>query len=86
MAFPTLVEKWLWRGSAFVSIVSLLAFMYYEKVVLRWEGFWTIVCIGPPELYFLSWIVMMVEVFVTVRAADPAVYDTYEVANYGIHL
>jgi hypothetical protein len=85
-AFPTLVEKWLWRGSAFVSIVSLLAFMHYEKVVLRWEGFRTIVCIGSPGLYFLSRIVMMVEVFVTVRAADPAIYDTYEVANYGIHL
>ncbi|KAL3465694.1 hypothetical protein BJX64DRAFT_275030 [Aspergillus heterothallicus] len=85
-AFPTLAEKWMWRGSAFVSIVSLLAFMHYEKVVFRWEGFRTIVCIGSPGLYFLSRIVMMVEVFVTIRAVDPAIYDTYEIANYGIQL
>ncbi|KAL2809037.1 hypothetical protein BJX63DRAFT_445501 [Aspergillus granulosus] len=84
--FPTVVEKWLWRGSAFVSIVSLLVFMHYEKVVLRWEGFRTIVCIGSPGLYFLSRLVMMIEVFMTIRAVDPAIYDTYEIANYGIHL
>ncbi|KAL2788118.1 hypothetical protein BJX66DRAFT_327321 [Aspergillus keveii] len=85
-AFPTRIEKWLWRGSAFVSIVSLLAFRHFEKVVLRWEGSRTIVCIGSPGLYFLSRIVMMVEVFVAERAVDPAIYDTYEVASYGIHL
>ncbi|KAL2835565.1 hypothetical protein BJY01DRAFT_259125 [Aspergillus pseudoustus] len=84
--FPTLIEKWLWRGSAFVSIVSLLAFMHYEKVILRWEGFRSIVCIGSPGLYFLSRIVMMVEVFVTIRATEPAIYSTYEIANYGIQL
>jgi hypothetical protein len=27
-----------------------LAFMHFEKVVLRWEGFRTIVCIGSPGL------------------------------------
>jgi hypothetical protein len=44
--------------------------MHYEKVVFRWEGFRTIVCIGSPGLYFLSRIIMMVGVFVTRESGD----------------
>ncbi|RAH44994.1 uncharacterized protein BO95DRAFT_482862 [Aspergillus brunneoviolaceus CBS 621.78] len=36
--FPTTVELWLWRIAAFVSMGSMLVFMHFEKVVLRWEG------------------------------------------------
>lgn len=36
--FPTTVEMWLWRASAFVSIGSMVVFMHFEKVILRWDG------------------------------------------------
>ncbi|KAL4876905.1 hypothetical protein BJY04DRAFT_231187 [Aspergillus karnatakaensis] len=85
-SFPTVAEMWMWRVSAFVSIFSLLAFMHFEKVVLRWEGFMTLVKIGSPGLYFLSRILMMGEVFAAIRGVDPGIYETYEVADYGIHL
>ncbi|KAL5046486.1 hypothetical protein BDW71DRAFT_207279 [Aspergillus fruticulosus] len=85
-AFPTLAEKWMWRCSAFVSIVFLLAFMHFEKVVLHWNGLITIVQIGSPALYFASRILMMGEVFAALRAVERGVYETYEVADYGIQL
>lgn len=84
--FPTTIEMWLWRGSAFVSIVSMLAFMHFEKVVFRWGGFLTIISIVSPAIYFLSRLFMMAEAFAALRAEDPAIYDTYEVANYWLHL
>ena len=34
-AFPTKVEAWLWRGSALVSIFSMLIFIHFEKVIFR---------------------------------------------------
>jgi hypothetical protein len=84
--FPTVGEMWMWRVSAFVSIFSLLAFMHFEKVVLRWDGLMTVVKIGSPGLYFLSRFLMMGEVFAAIRGVDPGIYETYEVADYGIHL
>lgn len=85
-AFPTAAEMWIWRVSSFVSIFSLLAFMHFEKVILRWDGLMTIVKIGSPALYFISRVLMMGEVFAALRAVDPDVYKTYEVSNYGFHL
>ncbi|RDW64570.1 uncharacterized protein DSM5745_09981 [Aspergillus mulundensis] len=85
-AFPTVAEKWMWRSSAFVSIFSLLAFMHFEKVVLCWNGVITIVQIGSPALYFASRLLMMGEVFVALRAVEKRVYETYDVADYGITL
>ncbi|KAL4948675.1 hypothetical protein BDW69DRAFT_198697 [Aspergillus filifer] len=78
--------KWMWRGSAFISIFSLLVFMHFEKAVLRCNGLITIIQTGSPALYFVSRILMLGEVFAALRAADPRVYDTYEVGNYGFHL
>ena len=84
--FPTIVELWLWRGSAFVSIGSMLIFMHFEKVIIRWNNILSIIAIVSPIFYFLSRILMMGEVFAALRAEDPAVYDTYQVSTYWMHL
>jgi len=84
--FPSTFEMWLWRGSAFASILSMLIFMHFEKVVLHWNGVLTIISIVSPGVYFLSRILMMGEVFAALRAEAPAVYDTYEVSTYWAHL
>lgn len=83
--FPTAIEMWLWRGSAFVSIFSMLIFMHFKKVVFRWGGFLTILSIASPGVYFLSRVLMMGEVFIALRAEDPAIYNTYEASTYWIH-
>ncbi|OJJ43650.1 hypothetical protein ASPZODRAFT_103047 [Penicilliopsis zonata CBS 506.65] len=84
--FPTAMEAWLWRVSAFVSIVSMLVFMHFEKVILRWGGPLTILSLVSPALYLLSRLVMMVEVFVALRAEELAIHDTYQVSTYWVHL
>ncbi|WEW61298.1 hypothetical protein PRK78_006788 [Emydomyces testavorans] len=84
--FPTTVEMWLWRVSAFVSILSMLVFMHFEKVVLRWDGLLTIISLASPGLYFLSRILMIGEVFAALRAEEPSIYDTYVVSSYWVHL
>lgn len=81
-SFPTIVELWLWRVSAFVSIVSMLIFMHFEKVVLRWDGILTILSLSSPIFYLISRVVMMGQVFTAMRAADPGIYETYEYSAY----
>jgi hypothetical protein len=80
--FPTVIELWLWRASAFVSIVSMLIFMHFEKVRLRWDGFVTIVSLASPALYLLSRVVMIGEVFVALRGEESGIYDTYQYSAY----
>lgn len=80
--FPTVVELWLWRASAFVSIVSMLIFMHFEKVLLRWDGFVTIVSLASPVLYLLSRVVMIGEVFAALRGEESRIYDTYQYSAY----
>lgn len=84
--FPTLPEQWLWRAAALVSIFSMLIFMQFEKVVLRWGGPLTIISLVSPVLYFLSRIVMIGGVVAAFRASEPAIYDTYSVSTYWIHI
>ena len=84
--FPTLVEEWLWRASAILSIVSMLIFMQFEKVVLRWGGLLTMISLLSPALYLLSRITMIGGVIAAFRASDPAVYETYVVSTYWIHI
>ena len=84
--FPSLVEQWLWRVSALVSIVSMLVFMQFEKVVLRWGGFLTIISLVSPVLYLLSRIAMIGGVIAAFRGSDPAVYETYVVSTYWVHI
>lgn len=85
-AFPTTIEQWLWRAAALTSVVSMLVFMQFEKVVLRWGGPFTLISLVSPVLYLLSRIVMVALVIAAFRAEDPAVYDTYVVSNYWVHI
>ena len=84
--FPTLIEQWLWRAAALVSIISLLIFMHFEKVVFRWGGPMTIISLVSPVLYLLSRIVMIGGVIAAFRASDPAIYSTYVVSTYWMHV
>ena len=84
--FPTLVEQWLWRAAALTSIISMLIFMQFEKVVLRWGGPLTVISLMSPALYLLSRIAMIGGVIAAFRASDPAIYDTYVVSTYWIHV
>jgi hypothetical protein len=84
--FPTLVEAWLWRAAAITSIVSMLIFMQYEKVVLRWGGPLTLLSIVSPAVYLISRIVMIAGVIAAFRGMDPKIYQTYVVSTYWVHL
>jgi hypothetical protein len=84
--FPTFVESWLWRAAAITSIVSMLIFMQYEKVVLKWGGPLVLLSIASPAMYLLSRVVMIAGVIASFRAMDPRVYDTYVVSTYWVHL
>ncbi|KAK3173513.1 hypothetical protein OEA41_006843 [Lepraria neglecta] len=84
--FPTPVEQWLWRAAALISIFSMLIFMQFEKVVLRWGGPLTMISLVSPVLYLLSRIVMIGGVIAAFRASDPAIYDTYSASTYWIHI
>lgn len=84
--FPTLAEAWLWRAAAITSIVSMLIFMQYEKVVLKWGGPLTLLSIVSPVVYLMSRIVMIAGVIAAFRAMDPKIYQTYVVSTYWVHL
>ena len=84
--FPTTAEQWLWRGAALLSIFSMLVFMQFEKVTLRWDGPLTLISLISPVLYLISRIAMMGGVIAALRASEPGVYDTYVVANYWVHI
>ncbi|KAM0796513.1 hypothetical protein BDR22DRAFT_825134 [Usnea florida] len=84
--FPTLVESWLWRVAALVSIISMLIFMLFERVILRRGEPLTIISLVSPAMYLLSRIVMIGGVVASFRASDPAIYNTYVVSTYWIHI
>lgn len=84
--FPSLVEAWLWRIAAIASIVSMLIFMQYEKVVLRWGGPLTLLSIISPVMYLMSRIVMIAGVIAAFRGMDPRIYETYVVSTYWVHV
>ncbi|KAK6528139.1 hypothetical protein TWF281_009390 [Arthrobotrys megalospora] len=84
--FPTFVELWLWRASAIASIVSLLIFMHYPRVVLRWGGPLTLLSIISPAMYLMSRVVMIAGAIAAFRLSDPALYETYVVSDYWIHI
>lgn len=84
--FPTLVERWLWRAAALVSVFSMLVFMQFEKVIFRWGGPLTMISLCSPALYLISRAVMIGGAFAALRASDPAVYETYVASNYWVHI
>ncbi|KAL8917197.1 MAG: hypothetical protein Q9208_008099 [Pyrenodesmia sp. 3 TL-2023] len=84
--FPTPFESWLWRAAALASIISMLVFMQFEKVVLRWNGLMTVISLVSPFVYLVSRVVMIGGVIAAFRASDPAIYETYVVSTYWIHI
>jgi hypothetical protein len=74
--FPTVYEQWIWRVSAIVSMVAMLVFMQFQKVILRWRDPVTIICTISVMLYLLSRVGAMVEAFSSLRASDPTIYHT----------
>jgi len=84
--FPTFIERWLWRAAALTSVSSLLVFMHFEKVVFQWGGPLTLISLFTPALYLISRIVIVGGVIAAFRASDPAVYDTYVVSTYWVHV
>lgn len=85
--FPAIIELWLWRAAAFVSIFSMLIFILFKKVVFQWRGLLNLIGLIPsPRLYFLSRVVTMGEVSATLRAEDPAIYQTYVASTCWVHL
>jgi hypothetical protein len=84
--FPSVTESWLWRGAALTSIVSMLVFMQYEKVVLRWGGPLMLLSIISPVVYLMSRIVMIGGVIAAFRGMDPRIYETYVVSTYWVHV
>ncbi|KAL8829672.1 MAG: hypothetical protein Q9191_001881 [Dirinaria sp. TL-2023a] len=83
--FPTSTERWLWRGAALASIASMLVFMQFKRVVVRWGGPLTLISLVSPVVYLLSRVVMIGGVIAAFRASDPAIYDTYVVSTYWVH-
>lgn len=85
--FPTVEEMWLWRATAIASIASMLVFMQFERiVVVRWLDPLIIFKLGLPAIYLLSRMIMLLLAFAAFRASDPAIYQTYVVSSYWIHL
>lgn len=76
ITFPTVLEQWLWRVSAIISMVAMLVFMQFQKVILRWKDPVTIICMISVMLYLLSRVGAMIEAFTSLRASDPAIYRT----------
>ena len=57
--FSTLVEQWLWRAAALTSIISMMIFIHFRKVICRWGGPLTIISLLSPAFYRLSRIIML---------------------------
>lgn len=84
--FPTEIELWLWRSAGIASVVSMLIFMQFEKVTVRWRDPLMLVKIASPGIYLTSRLIMLAGAVAAFRAADPRIYDTYIVSNYWLHL
>jgi hypothetical protein len=76
ISFPTIFEQWIWRVSAIISMVAMLVFMQFQKVILSWKNPITIICMISVGLYLLSRVGAMVEAFSSLRASDAAIYHT----------
>jgi len=84
--FPSVVEQWLWRAAALTSIASMLIFMQYEKVVLKWGGPLTFLSLASSVIYLPSRIVMIAGVLAAFRAMNLRIYDTYVASTCWVHV
>ena len=64
----------------------MLLFMQVERLVVKWCDPWTIFKILLPSTYMVGRLVLLVGTFAALRAMDPAVYDTYTVSTYWLHI
>lgn len=80
--FPTTIELWLWRAATIASMVTLLVFMHFKRVVVNWSDPLISVKLLSPALYLLSRLAMLVEAVAAFRAASPAIYETFVLSNY----
>ncbi|KAF4336401.1 hypothetical protein FBEOM_9734 [Fusarium beomiforme] len=85
-SFPSQAERWLWRVSALVSVITSDICMQFRNMSIRWDGPLSIIKVGSPLLYLVTRVVMAVEAFVGLRAMEPATCDTYALTNYWFHL
>lgn len=74
--FPTLVEAWLWRASAITSMLTLLIFMQWKKVVLTWRDPLIGLKVACPALYVGSRVVMLAGAVAAFRGMEGAIYRT----------
>jgi hypothetical protein len=84
--FPTTVESWMWRVAALTSICSMLIFMQFERVVLRWRDPLMLVKVLSPVLYLVTRMIMLALALAAFRAADPRLYQTYVASSYWVQL
>lgn len=84
--FPTWIEQWLWRAAALASIVSILISTQFGKFVVRWDGPLTLISLISSIVYLFSRVVMMGSIVAAFRAQSSAIYDTYVVSTYCIHI
>ncbi|KAI5244158.1 hypothetical protein E4T42_07223 [Aureobasidium subglaciale] len=85
-SFPTLLETWLWRTSTIASMLAMLLFMQFERLVVKWCDPWTILKVLLPCTYMVGRVVLLVGTFAAIRAMDPAVYETYAASTYWLHI
>ncbi|KAK8164189.1 hypothetical protein IWX90DRAFT_415979 [Phyllosticta citrichinensis] len=84
--FPTLLERWLWRASALISVATSIICMQFEAMSMKWDGPMTIIRVSSPILYVVSRFAMMGEVFAALRAMPKSTYDTFELWNSWFHI
>lgn len=84
--FPTLIETWLWRVSALVSMATMLFFMQFEKIVVSWRDPWLYLQLTSLLLYLATRVIMLVGAFAAFRAADPRLYETYVASNWWVSI
>jgi hypothetical protein len=84
--FSTTVESWFWRVAALSSICSMLIFMQFERVVLRWQDPLMLVKLLSPVLYLVTRGAMLALALAAFRASDPRLYQTYVASSYWVQL
>ncbi|KAL4755997.1 uncharacterized protein BDW70DRAFT_166974 [Aspergillus foveolatus] len=79
-------DPYLYRSKIIRALCSLFRASFGALHLACWNTAFPTLAEKSPALYFASRVLMMGEVFAALRAVDKGVYETYEVANYGIQL
>ena len=82
--FPTYAESFLWKICAcLVTFNPFIAFILYFLLLPRYLEYWAMFI--TPVLYVIARLYLIVEAFISLRAAPATIYDTWEVSNYIFH-